>query len=112
MPYMNTLSASMSCEVNNGYIESFKVTQKGLYAISNGRFYRPEQIQSSKFYRFEGESNPDDNAIMYVIEAYDGTRGTLVDAYGICADSEVSKFMKQVEEIRIKRDRYNQQRQC
>ena len=54
------------------------------------------------FYRFEGESDPDDNAILYIIETNDGTKGTLVDAYGVYNDSRVSQFMKAVETIQKK----------
>jgi hypothetical protein len=37
--------------------------------------------------------------ILYVIETNDGVKGTLVDGYGAYADSDVSKFIVQVEEI-------------
>ena len=50
-------------------------------------------------YRFEGQSDPADNAIMYVVETGDGVKGTLIDAYGAYADENVNKFMSEVEEI-------------
>ena len=54
------------------------------------------------FFRFEGESDPDDNAILYVIETNDGTKGTLIDAYGVYNDAKVTQFMKEVESIHKK----------
>ncbi|WP_315824238.1 hypothetical protein [Paraflavitalea speifideaquila] len=33
-------------------------------------------------FRFEGESNPDDSSILYVIEANDGLIGYSLDSYG------------------------------
>ena len=51
------------------------------------------------FFRFEGQSDPADNAIMYVVETTDGSKGTLVDAYGAYADEHMNKFMSEVEEI-------------
>ena len=39
---------------------------------------------------------------LYVIETDDGTKGTLVDAYGTYADAQVHKFMQQVEGIQKK----------
>jgi hypothetical protein len=62
--------------------------------------YLPEEIQVVNFYRFEGESDPDDNAILYIIETVDGTKGTLVDSYGTYNDSRISNFMKNVETIK------------
>ena len=100
---MNSLSTVMSKLVKNGYIESFKVTGKGLAPQSDlERIYSPEQVQVNNFYRFEGESDPGDNAIMYQIETADGLKGLLVDAYGMYADEKVNVFMQQVEDIQKK----------
>ena len=38
-------------------------------------------------YRFEGMSDPDDNAVVYALEAADGTKGVIVDAYGTYAQN-------------------------
>jgi hypothetical protein len=42
-------------------------------------------------------SVPDDNAVLYVIETADGTKGTLIDAYGIYTDARIARFMQDVE---------------
>jgi hypothetical protein len=100
---MNSLSMVMSKAVKNGYTESFKVTGKGLAAQSDlEHTYTPEQIQVINFYRFEGESDPADNSIMYQIETSDGLKGVLVDAYGPYADEKTNVFMQQVEDIQKK----------
>ena len=96
---MNTLSALVNKVVKHGYIDSFKVTKRGLYSNSTDRYFTPSEIHVKNFYRFEGESDPGDNAIMYVIETEDGLKGTLVDAYGAYSDDSVSKFMKEVEDM-------------
>ena len=93
----------MSKLVKNGYTESFKVTVKGLSPQSDlERVYTPEQVTVINFYRFEGESDPGDNSIMYQIETFDGLKGLLVDAYGMYADEKVNIFMQQVEDIQKK----------
>ncbi len=100
---MNSLSMVMSKAVKNGYTESFKVGSRGLMPQSDSeRVYTPEQIQVINFYRFEGESDPGDNAIMYQIETSDGLKGVLVDAYGMYADEKVNVFMQQVGDIQKK----------
>ena len=88
--------------VSDGYDEDFKITDRGLEALHSGKIYKPEQIQVVNFFRFEGMSDPDDNAILYVIKADDGTRGTLIDGYGIYDDAGISEFMKEVENIQKK----------
>lgn len=83
-----------------GYTEDFKITEQGLESPHNN--YKPEQVQVVNFFRFEGESDPDDNAILYVIETNDGAKGTLIDAYGVYNDSRVASFMHDVENIQKK----------
>lgn len=102
MPYMKSLATCLNRMITEGYTEDFKVTDQGLESIQHTSHYKPEQIQVVNFFRFEGESDPDDNAILYVIETNDGTKGTLVDAYGVYNDPKVSKFMKDVESIQKK----------
>jgi|SRR5450432_3260332 len=52
------------------------------FSIGNGKFYQPDELKIIRTYRFEGESDPSDSSILYLIEANDGTMGYSVDAYG------------------------------
>ena len=67
--------------------------------MTTQKTFRPGEVKIVHFFRFEGESNPDDNSILYSIETNDGGRGTLKDAYRIYSDSQVTNFMQQVEVI-------------
>ncbi|MER3463159.1 MAG: hypothetical protein C4329_00715 [Chitinophagaceae bacterium] len=102
MPYMKSLVSCLKHMVNKGYTEDFKVTPMGLTTTKEIAYYQPEQVRVVNFFRFEGESDPDDNAILYVMETHDGTKGTLVDAYGIYNDPAVTQFIQQVQEIEKK----------
>ncbi len=99
IPWMEDLVSCVNRMKEEGYKEDFKVTSKGLTTFDNRKVYKPEQVRISSFYRFEGESDPGDNMILYVIETDDGTKGTLADGYGAYADMNVSKFIVEVEEI-------------
>lgn len=88
--------------VNNGYTQDFKVNDKGLLSLQTRQVYTPDDVKVVDFYRFEGASDPDDNAILYVIETGNGSKGTLVDAYGVYADMQIGRFLKQVEDIHKK----------
>lgn len=102
MPYMKSLANCLNRMVSEGYAEDFKITDNGLESLQKHNNYGPNEIQVVNFFRFEGESDPGDNAILYVIETDDGTRGTLVDAYGTYNDSRVTRFMQDVETIKKK----------
>ena len=102
---LNTMVDCVNSLVRNGFTEDFKARQSGLESLSSHTVYKPNEIRILNFYRFEGESDPADNSILYAIETSDGKRGTLVDAYGHYADSKVTRFMHEVDEIQKKTDR-------
>lgn len=102
MPYMKSLANCLNRMVSEGYTEDFTITEKGLESLQKHNNYNPEEIQVVNFFRFEGESDPDDNAILYVIETADGIKGTLVDSYGTYNDARVTRFMQHVESIQKK----------
>ncbi len=96
---MTTSTSIINDLTKDGYTEFFKAEKEGLYAPSKMKFYQPEQIKIVNFYRFEGESDPGDNSILYIIETEDGVKGTILDAYGAESDTETNNFFHQVEAI-------------
>jgi hypothetical protein len=50
-----------------------------------------------EFYRFEGNSDPADEAIVYGIESVNGQKGVLVNGYGISADPMSSDMAKKLD---------------
>ncbi|MEP6677539.1 MAG: hypothetical protein ABJA78_20425 [Ferruginibacter sp.] len=53
-----------------------------------GKAYQPEDLKIIKTYRFEGDSDPSENTILYLIEANDGLIGYSIDAYGAYSNHE------------------------
>ncbi|MBC7829206.1 MAG: hypothetical protein H7122_15765 [Chitinophagaceae bacterium] len=102
MPYMKSLSSCLNKMTQDGYSADFKATEEGLYDLGTHKIYYPSDVRIVNFFRFEGPSNPEDNAILYVIEAGDGVKGTLVDAYGVYSDPYVDRFIRNVDDIHKK----------
>ena len=96
---MKDLTSCVKRMKDEGFKEDYQVTEDGLVTFDKSKTYKPDQVRIVNFYRFEGESDPGDNTILYVIETDDGVKGTLVDGYGAYADENVSKFIVQIEEI-------------
>jgi hypothetical protein len=65
----------------------FRMTPEG-FTPGNNKYYTPEDLKIIRTYRFEGESDPGDNAIIYLIEANDGLVGYSLDSYGVYSDHE------------------------
>ena len=94
---MKTLVESINSYVQKGYTEDYKVTSTGLKALKTEKIYQPEEVTVKDFYRFEGTSDPGDEAILWAIETNEGSKGTLVDAFGPDSDTKVTAFMETVE---------------
>ena len=101
-PYLNTLTEVHAKLLAEGYKEEFTVSDNILKALSTEKEYKPEEVKIANFFRFEGQTDPGDSSILYVLETNDGTKGTLVDAYGPDADVDKTLFIKQVEDIHKK----------
>jgi hypothetical protein len=99
---MKTLSSCLNKVVKEGYTENFKILEEGLKSLESDKIYQPDEVQIVNFFRFEGVSDPSDMSILYVIEANDNVKGTLIDAYGAYADQNIDKFIKEVESINKK----------
>lgn len=85
----------------DGFTEDFRVADGRLHTFNSdtNTSYGPEEVTIVDFYRFEGESDPDDMSILYALECADGTRGTISSAYGPSGDSDSLEFFKQVEDL-------------
>jgi hypothetical protein len=59
----------------------FHWTAEG-FPAGKGKNYQPDELEIVKVFRFEGESNPSDSEVLYVIRAKDGLTGYSQDAYG------------------------------
>ena len=58
------------------------------FTSRNGKTYQPTDLTILKVFRFEGESNPSDMEIIYIIRANDGFIGYSQDAYGVYSSHE------------------------
>ncbi len=74
------------------------VYSAGFFVTGNGKQYKPEGLTIIKTYRFEGDSDPSDSSILYVIEANDGLIGYSIDAYGVYTnhDAEYDDFVRKI----------------
>jgi hypothetical protein len=85
-----------------GFTTQFQARDNGLISLETENIYFPDEVEVVDFYRFEGESDPEDSAILYAIRTQTGEMGTLADAYGMYNDSKVTEFIEQVNSIHKK----------
>jgi hypothetical protein len=94
---MTTLSQVLEKLRLKKHDNEFLLTTKGLSA-GNGKFYTPEELKIIRTYRFEGDSDPGDSSILYLIEAFDGLVGYSIDSYGAFSNHEVDydEFIRKI----------------
>ncbi len=88
-----TLAGVIDDLTRRGFTEHFRVVGDGLRALESGETFSADETAIREYRRFEGVSDPDDMAIVYALETRSGTRGILVDAFGVYASPAVSRFL-------------------
>jgi len=83
-----------------GFVASFAADGSELRVTGTDQRFRPEDVTIQDYYRFEGVSDPDDMSVIYALEASDGTRGVLVDAFGTYADPAVGALVARMPTLR------------
>lgn len=86
---LKTLSQVLNSLIKRGITKEICMNdQHQMILGKDEKVYQPENLCIVKSYRFEGDSNPDDNAVLYLLEDKEGQLSTLLDSYG--ADSNYS----------------------
>ena len=80
--------------------KEFRMTPDG-FTAGTGKFYNPEDLKIIKTYRFEGESDPSDSSIIYIIQANDGLVGYSMDAYGVYSDHQDDGYDDFIRKINV-----------
>jgi hypothetical protein len=70
-----------------GYEEDFEVQSNCLYCDNLDLRLYEEEFHMDEVHRFEGSSNPDDNAAVYALTSPTGVKGLIVDGPGASSDS-------------------------
>ena len=84
--YTNLVDALQDLQAR-GYINDFNLKPHCVECVALRLQIHPEDFEINEMYRFEGDSSPDDNSVLYAIESRDGIKGVLVDAYGTYAEA-------------------------
>ena len=90
---MTTLSQVMQKLSERGIQREFRMSENGEMKFENSeKVYQPTDLTILKTYRFEGDSNPDDSAVLYVLKDEAGNRGMIIDSYGADSNYPGEKF--------------------
>ena len=77
-----------------GFNVDFNI-KKNLLEAEN-KLYNLEDFKITEIYRYEGDTNPDEEATVYGIESNDGKKGILITSYGMYTDEDSVELLKQL----------------
>lgn len=94
MENYDTLSEALTALRSQGYTEDFNLKEECL-DCRNGMFKLfHDEFQIDKTFRFEGNTDPADEAVLYAISSHKyQLKGVLVNAYGVYSDGIADEMM-------------------
>ena len=96
MVVYDTVSEAVNGLKKRGFVLDFNLSENCL-VCANGPL-QVEDFEIAESYRFEGNSDPSDEAAVYAIESLDGKqKGVLVTGYGISAEGISAEMVKKLQ---------------
>ncbi len=95
-----TLSQATNYLTKEGYQDGFRAEGDKIVGSNTSKQYLPKEMKIVKTYRFEGMTNPQDNTVIFAIEANDGNKGTLIMSYSAQHDQNV-ELIKKIPEVNV-----------
>ncbi len=89
-----TVSEAVNGLKKRGFTLDFNLEENCL--ICDGEKFNVSNFEIVEFHRFEGDSDPSDEAVVYAIESRDGKKGVLVNGYGISAETVGAEMVKKL----------------
>jgi hypothetical protein len=97
MKSYDTVTEALQDLKSKGYSVDFNIAFDKLICSNNKICLNPNEFEITAVYRFEGDTNPDDEDVVYAIESKDGKiKGTLTSAYGMYAESISNEMIQKL----------------
>jgi hypothetical protein len=90
----DTVTAAVNGLKKRGFNLDFNLSENWL--VCNDDKFNVNDFEIVEVYRFEGDSDPADEAVVYAIESTKGHRGVLVNGYGPSSEGMSSEMAKKL----------------
>lgn len=92
--YYGTVTEAITAFRKLGYDLDFNL-EENCIICANGKF-EMEDFEIDAYYRYEGDSDPGDSAMVYAISSTEGSKGILVTGYGPNIDPMAERLLKRL----------------
>ena len=92
-----SLSQTINELVKLGYTHDFNIKGNSVIFLKSNTTLLPSEFRIDKVYRFEGDTDPQYQSILYAISSLKyNLKGTLVNGYGTSTDEVTSKLIEKL----------------
>lgn len=95
----DTVSEAVNDLIQRGYITDFELMTETecLVCHQSSTSLSPEEFTIDEIHRFEGDTDPGDEMIVYAISSEEyGLKGVVINAYGMYSDAATSKIVEKL----------------
>src|SRR5882757_3508658 len=92
----DTLSEAVNGLKKRGYNIDFNLDFDCITCNNTPTALKPSEFEITEVYRFEGNSDPADEAVVYAIESKHGQKGVLVNGFGISSDDASNEMIEKL----------------
>ena len=96
MKSYDTLTEAMADLKARGFDLDFNLRETQIECTTTGRKLSPAEFEITEVYRFEGNTDPGDELVLYAIESKDGLKGTLMNAYGAYSNTVSNDLIRKL----------------
>jgi len=97
MESYDTVVAALNGLKAKGYTTNFNIAFDKLMCTENKTCLNPGEFEIVEVHRFEGNSNPEDEDVVYAVESLNGDiKGVITSAYGLYADSASAEMIRKL----------------
>lgn len=97
METYDTVTAALSGLKAKGYTLDFNIAFDNIKCEEHNICLNPNEFEITEVYRFEGDTNPSDEEVVYAVESKDGKlKGTIISAFGIYSDGVNDAMLKKL----------------
>ena len=92
-----TVVAALEDLKARGYNLNFNIAFDKISCTENDICLNPDEFEIVEIYRFEGDSNPEDEDVVYAVQSRDGSiKGVITSAYGHYADTVSDEIIQKL----------------
>lgn len=93
----DTVTGTLKELKQRGYTVDFNIAFDKIICSENKVCLNPHEFEIVEVFRFEGDTNPSDEDVVYAVESKDGhVKGTITSAYGMYAEAASSDMIKKL----------------